>query len=214
MLIDSHPVPSSLQPLPVSALRLFCLGAAQHHCWTRVPHDCKGAFENMHPSYQVPKEELQQHPCLETSPGATQLCARWCLCKPARAPHRATTSRLQGTPGCSFLPPCPCLSLPFLFIIFGCAGSLFLHGLFSSCSAWGLLSSCGVQALLMAASSLVAEHGLESSGSVVVAHRLSCSVAYGNFTDRESNAYLLHWQADSLPLSCQGSPPFLCSCYP
>ena len=120
LLIDSYPVPSSLQPLPVSALRLFCFGAAQHHCWTGVPHDCKGAFENVHPSHQFPKEELQQHLCLETSPGATQLCARWWLCKPARAPHGATASRLQGTPGCSFLPPCPCLSLPFHFIIFNC----------------------------------------------------------------------------------------------
>ena len=26
--------------------------------------------------------------------------------------------------------------------IFGCAGSSFLHGFFSSCGEWGLLSSC------------------------------------------------------------------------
>ena len=29
--------------------------------------------------------------------------------------------------------------------IFGCAGSLLLLGLFSSCGKWGLLSSCNVQ---------------------------------------------------------------------
>ena len=34
---------------------------------------------------------------------------------------------------------------PFLKFIFGCAGSLLLHRLFSSCSKQGLLSSCGVQ---------------------------------------------------------------------
>ena len=35
----------------------------------------------------------------------------------------------------------------FLFI-YGCAGSLLLHGLFSTCVKWGLLSSCSVWASL------------------------------------------------------------------
>ena len=34
-----------------------------------------------------------------------------------------------------------------------------------------------------------------------VVHRLSCSTACGIFPDQGSNWYLLHWQADSLPLS-------------
>ena len=55
--------------------------------------------------------------------------------------------------------------------------------------------------------------------SVVVAHRLSCSAACGILLDQGSNLCLLHWQADSLPLSYQGSlllsfltfiPPSLC----
>ena len=33
--------------------------------------------------------------------------------------------------------------LNFLKFIFGCAESLLLCGLFSSCSEWGPLSSCG-----------------------------------------------------------------------
>ena len=33
-----------------------------------------------------------------------------------------------------------------MLLIFGCAGSLLLHGLFSSYGERGLLSSCGVQA--------------------------------------------------------------------
>ena len=49
--------------------------------------------------------------------------------------------------------------------------------------------------------------GLQSSGPIAVAHRLSCSVACGIFPDRGSNPHLLHWQVDSLLLSPQGSPP-------
>ena len=45
------------------------------------------------------------------------------------------------------------------------------------------------------------------AGSVVVAHRPSCSVACGIFPDQGSNPCLLHWQADSQPLRHQGSPP-------
>ena len=37
--------------------------------------------------------------------------------------------------------------------------------------------------------------------SVVVAHGLSCSLAYRIFLDQGLNLCLLHWQVDSLPLS-------------
>ena len=47
---------------------------------------------------------------------------------------------------------------------------------------------------------------LQSTSSVVVAHGISCSVASGIFLDQVSNLCLLHWQADSLPLSHQVSP--------
>ena len=43
---------------------------------------------------------------------------------------------------------------------------------------------------------------LGSTGSIVVAHELSCSWI---FLDQGSNPCLLHWQVDSLPLSHQGS---------
>ena len=39
-----------------------------------------------------------------------------------------------------------------------------------------------------------------------MAYKLSCSVACGIFPNQGSNPCLLHWQADSLPLSHQGSP--------
>ena len=54
------------------------------------------------------------------------------------------------------------------------------------------LSSCGFQAL--------------EQGSVVVAHGLSCPEACGILLDQGLNPCLLHWKADSLPLSQPGKP--------
>ena len=48
--------------------------------------------------------------------------------------------------------------------------------------------------------------GSRRTGSVVVAHGLSCSAACGIFLDQGSNPCPLHWQADSQPLRHQGSP--------
>ena len=50
---------------------------------------------------------------------------------------------------------------------------------------------------------------LRSTGSVVVAHGPSCSVACGIFPDQGSNPCPLHWQANSQPLRHQGSPAIL-----
>ena len=47
---------------------------------------------------------------------------------------------------------------------------------------------------------------VENIGSVVVAQGLSCFVACGIFRDQGMNPCFLHWQADCLPLSHQGSP--------
>ena len=97
---------------------------------------------------------------------------------------------------------------------------------FSSYSEWGLLfvAGCvgfslrwlllfwghwlqvhGLQQLWHAVSVDVAR-GLQTAGSVVVAHRLSCSMACGIFPDQGSNPCSLHWQVDSQPLCHQGSP--------
>ena len=45
-----------------------------------------------------------------------------------------------------------------------------------------------------------------STGSIVVAHNLSCSAACGIFLDQGLHLCLQHWQMDSLPLSYQGRP--------
>ena len=73
--------------------------------------------------------------------------------------------------------------------------------------------------LLLAVASLLVERGLEGgkasvavarglqgTGSVVVASRLCCPEACGIFPHQGSNLCILHWQADSLPWSHQGSP--------
>ena len=82
--------------------------------------------------------------------------------------------------------------------------ALGLHGCmwaFSSCSEQGLLfiiAGCG---FLVTVASLGAEQKLQAcgfqylwhTGSVVVEHGFSCSVACGIFLDQESNLCLLYW---------------------
>ena len=64
-------------------------------------------------------------------------------------------------------------------------------------------SLTGVCGLLIVVAPLVVELGLESTGSIVVAHGLSYSLARGIFLDQGWNLCLPHWQADSLPTSHQ-----------
>ena len=79
--------------------------------------------------------------------------------------------------------------------------------LLPSCSEQGLLYNCGAQALGSWAS-VVSVLRLESRGSIVVEHRLSCSKSCGISSDQRLNPRLWHWQADSVPLSHQGSHIF------
>ena len=77
-----------------------------------------------------------------------------------------------------------------------------VHGL-PHCS--GLVKSMGsrmlgLQSLGHVSSCVLTAPGLQSTGSIVVVHGLSCSAAYEIFPDQGSNPSLLHWQADSLPL--------------
>ena len=114
------------------------------------------------------------------------------------------------------------MSFYLLVNIFGCAGSLLLHRLFSnfcaqaaSCSDF---SCCGARALgawssvFAALGSVVAAPQIQSTGSAVVAHGLSWSMASGIFPNQGGNLRLLHWQvgSGSLPLSHQGSPAPRC----
>ena len=79
---------------------------------------------------------------------------------------------------------------------------------FSSYSEPGqlLVATCG---LLIAVASLVAEHRLWHTGSVVVVHRLSCSKACGTFPTREGTSVLrigrrmlIHWISREFCVPC------------
>ena len=80
---------------------------------------------------------------------------------------------------------------------------------YSSCGAWAShcsgFSCCAARTLGSRASAAVAPR-LQSTGSAVAVQGLSCSVACGILPVQGSITCLLHWQADSLPLSHQGSP--------
>ena len=81
-------------------------------------------------------------------------------------------------------------------------------------SVWGLslvVASGGHSSTRCAGPSLsqpllLRSTGSRRTGSVVVAHGASCSMACGIFPDQGSNPCPLHWQADSQPLRHQGSP--------
>ena len=72
----------------------------------------------------------------------------------------------------------------------GCGAQASHGGGFSCCRAQAL--GCGPL--------VVAAHGLESTGSVVMAQGLSCSMASGIFLDQGLNPCLSHQQADFLLL--------------
>ena len=100
------------------------------------------------------------------------------------------------------------------------------RGLFSSCrekgvplpdGAWashcGGFSRCGAQSLGCGGSSFCSPSGLtncgpglQSTGSIDMAHRFSCPTACGIFPDQGWNWCPLHWQEDSLSMSHEGSP--------
>ena len=75
-----------------------------------------------------------------------------------------------------------------------------VNGSYSPGVAYGLLiavaSLVDAQALRMQAS-VTAAWMIQSAGSVVVAHGLSCSAAYGIFPDQGSSPHPLHWQVNS-----------------
>ena len=54
-----------------------------------------------------------------------------------------------------------------------------------------------VRGLVIAIASLVGDHGLWSTGSVVTVYQFSCSAICGIFPDQGLNPCPLHWQADS-----------------
>ena len=93
----------------------------------------------------------------------------------------------------------------------------------SSCGAWASfpwgmwnLSKPGMESVSPALAgwfylSTVPPGKYQCSVFFFKAHRLRCSVACGILLDQGLNPCLLHWQADSSPVSHQGSPPSVVS---
>ena len=88
----------------------------------------------------------------------------------------------------------------------------------SNYSNWRLLFSCSAQAshcsgfsccraqVLGHMGSVVVAPRFQSTGSIVVPHRLTCSEAHGILPDRGSNPCCLHWQADFFTTELLGKP--------
>ena len=108
----------------------------------------------------------------------------------------------------------------FIFIYFWlCWVFVAAQGLLSVAASGGYSSlqcvgfpCCGAGALGRTGFSSCSSQAPECAGATVVTHGLSRSAACGIFLDQGSNTRLLHWQADSLPLSLQGSPIFWSFC--
>ena len=101
----------------------------------------------------------------------------------------------------------PCIGRWILFFCFFwlCWVFVSVRGL-SLVAASGGHSSSLCAGLSLSRALLLQSTGSRHTGSVVVAHGPTCSVACGIFPDQGSNPCPLHWQADSQPLRHQGSP--------
>ena len=109
------------------------------------------------------------------------------------------------------------LFIYWLWCVFAAARGLFLvGGATLHCGAWTShysgFSCCRTRALghwaqqLPLRGSVVAVPGLQSTCSIVVVPGPGCLAAHGIFSDQGSNPCLLHWQADSSPLSHRRNP--------
>ena len=116
----------------------------------------------------------------------------------AMAPHSGTLAwKIPWTEEPGGLQSMGSLNLPIYF---------WLYWVFIA--VWGvfLVAASGDYSPIVALGFSVLWLLFQSTVSIVVAHRLSCSIGCGIIQDQGSNQCLLHWQADSLPLSHQGSP--------
>ena len=98
-----------------------------------------------------------------------------------------------------------CFCFLFIYLFWLCWVFVSVWGL-SSVAASGGHSSSRCAGLSLSRPLLLRSTGSRRAGSVVVAHRPTCSAACGTFPDQGSNPCPLHWQADSEPLRHPGSP--------
>ena len=94
----------------------------------------------------------------------------------------------------------------FIYLFMAVLGLRFCVGGLSLVAASGDHSSSRCAGLSPSRPLLLRSTGSRRTGSVIVAHGPSCSVACGIFPDQGSNPCPLHWQTDSQPLRHHGSP--------
>ena len=93
----------------------------------------------------------------------------------------------------------------FILFIFGCTYlSLFIF--IAAHRVSPVVASRGSCSLQCVGFSLRWLSLLQSVGSLVVVHGLSCPIACGVFLDQGYNLHPQHWQVDCQPLEHQGSP--------
>ena len=95
-----------------------------------------------------------------------------------------------------------------IYLFMAVLGLGFCARAFSSCGKRGplFIAVHRCAGLSLSRPLLLWSTGSRRAGSVIVAHGPSCFAACGIFPDQGSNPCPLHWQADSQPLRCQGSP--------
>ena len=98
-----------------------------------------------------------------------------------------------------------CLFIYLFIYLWLCWVFVSVRGL-SPVAASGGHSSSWCAGLSLSQPLFLRSTGSRRAGSVIVAHWPSCSAACGIFPDQGPNPCPLHWQADSQPLSHQGSP--------
>ena len=96
----------------------------------------------------------------------------------------------------------------YLIYLWLCWVFISVRGL-SLVAASGGHSSSWCMGLSLSQPLLLRSTGSRRAGSVIVAHRPSCSAACGIFPDQGSNPCPLHWQAESQPLCTREAPFFL-----
>ena len=86
------------------------------------------------------------------------------------------------------------------------SGSAWAYCSYFSCWGTRALEQVGFDSLSMRAQQLLLPGSRVRTGSLAMVHGLSCTALCGSFQDQRLNPWLLHWQADSLLLSQEGSP--------
>ena len=178
---------------------VFCMGMCFYFSWLYIP---TGSYGNSIFNLSRNGQAVFHSGC--TISHSHQQCEGYSFSTSSPTLVNVSFFDSSHSGGCEVISHCGFLFFffKFLFIylfIFGCVGSLLLRAGFLQLRRVGAALHCGARAshcggfpccgarALGARASVVVACGLQSTGSVVVAHWLSCSAACGVFPDQGSN---------------------------